>query len=150
MADLVPWEPFRDAMTLREAMSRLFEDSFLRPGGAAAPEAAGSWPLLDVYEQDDGLVLKASVPGMNPEELEVTVTGDVLTIQGEHKETTAGEARNYLRREHRYGSFCRQLTLPAGIDTGKINASYENGVLVLELPKREEVKPRTIRVNVTR
>jgi HSP20 family protein len=102
---------------------------------------------LDVYETEDSLVLKAAVPGVAPEDIDVTVTGDVLTIKGELKpEEEAEGRRNYLHRERRYGAFYRQLTLPSAIDAGKVTASFDNGILKLEMPKREEVKPKTVKI----
>jgi HSP20 family protein len=86
------------------------------------------------------------VPGVRPEDIEVTVTGDLLTIKGEFKSEEKTEKRNFIRQERRYGSFCRQLGLPTSVDSGKAEASFENGILTLTLPKVEAVKPKTVRV----
>lgn len=149
MADLVPFEPLRDMMTLREAMNHLFEESFLRPGLLLGAAGESALPAMDIYETKDALVLKAVVPGLRPEDIEVTMTGDVLTIRGERREEmpAEGEQRRYLQREHRYGSFVRQLTLPAGIDSSKVSATFENGILTLEMPKVEEIRPKTIKIS---
>lgn len=147
MSNLVPWEPLREMMSLRDAMNRLFEESVLRPGVLGSEGGTGVGAPLDVYETGDEIVLKASVPGLRPEDIDVSITGDVLTIKGEYKtELESDQQRNYLRQERRFGSFCRQLTLPSAIDANKVNATFENGVLTLEMPKREEVKPKSVKI----
>jgi len=146
MAELVRWNPARDAVSLREAMDRLFEESFLRPDLFGSGESPASALPLDMYETENDVVVKASVPGVKPEDLQVTVTGDLLTIKGEFKTEEKTEKRNFLRQERRYGSFCRQLGLPTGVDSGKAEASFENGILTLTLPKVEAVKPKTVKV----
>ena len=98
------------------------------------------------YETENDLIVKASVPGVKPEDIEVTVTGELLTIKGEFKTEEKTEKRNSLRQERRYGSFCRQVTLPVGVDSNKAAANFENGILTLTLPKVEAVKPKTVRV----
>jgi HSP20 family protein len=133
-------------MSLREAMDRLFEDAFLRPGWFGIGETAANLVAVDMYETDDHLVVKATVPGVKPENIDVTVTGDLLTIKGEFKSEEKTEKRNYLRQERRYGSFCRQIGLPAGVDANKAKATFEHGVLTLELPKTEAVKAKSIKV----
>lgn len=147
MGNLVPWEPFREMMSLRDAMNRLFEESFLRPGALGMSEETPMNTPLDVYETDNSVVLKAAVPGVKPEDLDVSITGDVLTIKGEYKDEPEPEKkRNYIRQERRYGSFSRTLTLPTSVDANNITATFENGVLTLEMPKREEVKPKSVKI----
>ena len=149
MSNMVPWEPFREMMSLREAMNRLFEESLVRPGFVGGTEGgAGVAAPLDVYETEESVVLKAAVPGIKPEDLDVSITGEVLTIKGEFKqeEQTSGQ-RNYLRQERRFGSFCRQLTLPTAVDANKVSATFDDGILTLEMPKREEVKPKTVKIS---
>lgn len=146
MADMVPFEPFREMVSLRDAMSRLFEESFLRPGVFESENTAVLAPI-DVYETKDNVVLKAAVPGLKPEDLDISITGDVLTIKGEYKtEEQPEKERNYLRQERRYGSFTRQLTLPTAVDTNNVTASFENGILTLEMPKKEAVKPKSVKI----
>ena len=142
MAELVRWSPARDTVSLREAMDRLFEESFLRPDLFGTGEAAAGALPLDMYETENDVVVKASVPGVKPEDIEVTVTGDLLTIKGEFKSEEKTEKRNFLRQERRYGSFCRQLGLPVRVDSNKATASFENGILTLTLPKVEAVNRR--------
>ncbi len=146
MANLSRWEPAREMLSLREAMDRLFEESFLRPGTFGGGESPIAALPVDLYETDDALVVKATVPGVKPEEIEVTITGDLLTIKGEFKSEEKTEKRNYLRQERRFGSFCRQVGLPSGVDSSKAKATFENGVLTLDLPKVEPVKAKTVKV----
>ena len=146
MANLVRWEPVRDLVSLREAMDRLFEESFVRPwGGRLAPREAGSL-ALDMYETDEAVVVKLAIPGVKPEDIDVSVTGDVLTIKGETKAEEEVKGENYIRRERRYGAFSRSVSIPVTVVSDKGEAEFEDGVLTLTLPKAEEVKPRAIKV----
>jgi HSP20 family protein len=146
MAELVRWEPRREMTSLRDAMDRLFEDAFIQPGWFAPAWGAAEMLPVDVYETDDQLVVKATVPGVKPEEIEVTVTGDLLTIKGEFKGEEKIEKPNYLRQERRSGSFCRQVGLPAGVSAEGARATFENGVLTLEMPKVEVAQPKSVKV----
>ena len=146
MANIVRWEPFRDLISLREAMDRLFEESFIRPrSGWLAPVGIGGL-AVDVYETDQDVIVKSSVPGVRPEDIDITITGDTLTIKGQTKAEEKVERANYIRQERRYGAFSRSLTLPTTIVAEKAKAEFEDGVLTLTLPKAEEVKPKTIEV----
>jgi HSP20 family protein len=142
---LVRWEPFRDLVTLREAMDRLLAESFVRPG-VAFPSVGIEGPAVDMYQTQDDIVVKAAVPGVKPEDIDIAVTGDILTIKGELKEEEKVEEGNYLRQERRYGQFMRELALPTQVNADKAKAEFEHGVLTLHLPKAEEVKPKSIRV----
>jgi HSP20 family protein len=146
MSSLMRWDPFRDTLSLRNAMDRLFEDSFVTPhlGWIAPASAAGM--ALDVYETKEQVVIKAALPGVKPEETEVTITGDTLTIRGESKEEKEVKEESYIRKERHFGSFARSVTLPAGLEADKAEATFENGVLTLKIPKSEQVKPRSIKV----
>ena len=140
------WEPFKEMMTLRNAIDRLFEDSFVRPSSWFFDgEGRGTIPL-DMYQTADNLVVKASLPGFKPEEVEISITGDTLTIRGEHKEEMEVKEEDYFCRERRYGSFSRTVTLPVSIKSDRAEATFENGVLTLTLPKAEEAKPKQIKV----
>ncbi len=147
MSSLIRWQPFGDLVSLRDAMDRLFEDSFVTPRNW--PTLAG-WnePSLDVYETANDVVVKAALPGFKPEDVDITLTGDVLTISGETHEETEQKDKNYLRRERRSGSFTRSITLPEGLQADKAEAKFENGILTLTLPKSEQVKPKKIQVQV--
>ena len=149
MANLTRWDPFSDMLSLRQAMDRLFEDAWVRPGGwgAAASDGNSAMTLpVDVYETGDELVLTASVSGIKPEDIDITVQGDVLTIKGETKSEQTANEGNYHRRERRFGQFYRQVALPAAVKADGAQAHFENGVLKLHLPKAEEAKERRIPV----
>lgn len=144
---IVRWDPFNEMVSLRDAMNRLFEDSFIRPGAWPASFEGTAWTLpLDVIETKDDILVKASVPGLKPEEIDISVTGGVLTIKGETKSEQKVEEGSYIRQERRYGSFQRTITLPADVVADKAKAEFESGVLTLTLPKAEEAKPKTIKV----
>lgn len=146
MMNLVRWEPFRDLVSLREAMDRLFEESFVRPRARWLAPAGVETLAVDMYETDDAVVVKSAIPGAKPEDLDVSVTGDTLTIKGETRTEEEVKEENYIRRECRYGSFCRSLTIPVPVVSDKAEAEFEDGVLILTLPKAEEVKPKAIKV----
>lgn len=139
------WEPWSELMTLRDAMDRLFEESFIRPGRLLGAPDGGGVPV-DMFQQDGNLVVKAPLPGVKPEDIEVTVVGDTLTIKGETKAETEVKEENVIRRERRFGAFTRSVSLPTPVDTSKANATFENGVLTLTLPVAEEAKPKAIKV----
>jgi HSP20 family protein len=132
-------------MSLRQAMDRLFEDSFVKPSSAWPELGIGELPI-DMYQTDNDVVVKASLPGVKPEEVDISITGDTITIKGEHKEEKEVKEEDYLRRERRYASFNRSLMVPVSVKSDKAEATFENGVLTLTLPKAEEVKPKQIKV----
>jgi HSP20 family protein len=144
MSSIIRWQPFEDLVSLRDAMDRLFEESFIRPRAWMVPFEGGL--TVDVYETEDNVVVEASLPGVKPEEIEVNLTGDVLTIKGETKSEKEENGDRYIRRERRYGSFCRSVSLPAGLEGGKAEAEFEHGILKLTIPKAEAVKPKVIEV----
>lgn len=148
MRSLVRWEPFSDLISLRDAMDRLFEESFVRPSrGFLAPWWRGEGQLaLDMYETDDAVVVKAAVPGVKPDDIDITITGDTLTIKGELKAEEEVKRENYIYQERRYGAFSRSVSLPEGLNTDKAEATFENGVLTLNIPKAEAVKPKVIQI----
>jgi HSP20 family protein len=137
--------PIRDMLSLREAMDRLFDESFVRPFGSSTL-AAGYGVALDVQTEKEDYVLRANVPGLKPEDLHVEVVDNTVTIRGEIKEESKTEQENYLLQERRYGQFSRSITLPTPLDPGKAEATIENGVLVLRLPKAEEARPKMITI----
>ncbi len=144
---LIRWDPFREMISLREAIDRLFEESFVRPRGWLEAERVMSVPL-DIYEEGDDLIVKATVPGVRPEDLNVQIQNNVLTISGETKEERERKEASYHLREHRYGRFERSVTLPYSVQVDKAEATFEHGVLRLRLPKAEEVRGRRIEVKV--
>lgn len=147
MADLIRWDPFREMMSLRDAMDRMFENAFISPR-TTSWFTEGEIPLaLDVVEEDDKYIVKASVPGINPDDLEITYDNNMLTIKGEIKEEKEVEEKRYHIHERRFGTFSRSIVLPSTIDVDKIDAQYKDGILSLSLPKVEEAKPKKIKVH---
>ena len=145
---LTRWEPFREMVSLREAMDRLFEESFWRPLSAWPVGNGGLTVPVDMYETEDSLVITAAVPGLKPEDVNISISGNTLTIKGEFKSEKEGERGTVHFRERRYGKFQRSFTLPANFDTEKVEAAFENGILTITLPKLEEAKPKHIPVKV--
>ncbi len=147
--DVVRWDPSNEMISLRDAMNRLFEDSFIRPSLWPLPfEEGGSVLPVDVMETKDDFQIRASVPGFKPEDIDVSVTGETLTIKGEVKTEEKREEGSYIRKERRFGSFQRTLTLPSSVMADKARAEFENGVLILTLPKAEQAKPKAIKVSI--
>jgi HSP20 family protein len=140
------WAPFRDAVSLRDAMNTLFQDSFVRPGNAAAQNAYAALPL-DVCETEHEFVIKAALPGVNPDDVEITVHGDTLTIRGESKADDEKKGEHWHLRERRFGAFQRSVALATPVNSEKAQANYDLGVLTLTLPKAESAKPRQIKIN---
>ena len=145
MASLMRWEPFGEMRSLRGRMDRLF-DGFLRGPRLVPWESAELAFPLDVYETEESLVVKAPLPGARPDDVEISITGDILTIKGESKSEEEVKQENYHRRELRYGSFCRSVPLPTGVEHGKAEATFEHCILTVTLPKTAEAKPKTIEV----
>jgi HSP20 family protein len=137
-------DPFAE---LRGSMDRLFDDGFTRQWRIAprALEYQAGFPV-EVSETEDGVDVKALLPGIRPEEVDITVSDGVLTIKAEHRDEKEDKKRDFYRREIRYGAFQRSLRLPKGVDADKADASYENGVLRLQLPKSEALRPKQIKV----
>jgi HSP20 family protein len=142
------FDPFRDLAILQDRMNRLFNDSY---GNRTEDHMLnrGTWtPAVDIYEIDGALVVKAELPDMKREDIDVNVENNTLTIRGERELDTQIKQENFHRIERAYGSFVRTFSLPATVDTAKIAAEYKNGVLTVKLPVREEAKPRSIDVAV--
>ncbi len=139
------WDPLREMSALRHSMDRLMEDSAFNPARFWREFTEGS-VAMDVYQTANEVVVKVSLPGMKPEDVNITLTGDTLTISGESKVEEEVKRENYLLQEHRYGSFSRTITLPGGLKTDKAEAVFENGVLTLTIPRTEEHKPKTIKI----
>ena len=143
MSNITRWEPFRDLATVRKDMDRLFDEFFAMP---TTTPIGWSTPMVDMYQTEDDIVVKATLPGLDPEELDIQITGDMLNIRGEIKHEVEEKEAKYHLREHRYQSFARSLTLPAAVVADKAKAEMDNGILTLTLPKAEEAKPKTITV----
>ncbi len=147
MSDLMRLDPLGEMLSLRQAMDRLFQEAFVRPGGFTAASGQGGMGLaLDLLEDDENLVVTAGLPGVKPEDIEISVQGDLLTIRGEARAESESGKGQYHRRERSYGSFFRQIQLPVRVQSESAEARFENGVLTLRLPKAEEARERRIAV----
>lgn len=144
---VVRWEPFRDLVALQDRISRILDDRFGRTHAEESLTGAIT-PPVDIYENADALVLEADVPGLNLEELDIRVEDNTLTIRGERKPAREVAEESYHRAERPYGVFTRSFSLPSTIDAERIDASYRDGVLRLTMAKREESKPRQIKVQI--
>ena len=140
------WDPFREMMTLREAMDRFLQQGVMRPGQLLSGMRPDAIPL-DVVERDDAFVVMAAIPGVKPEDVEVVVQGERLTIRAQCRGEDERHGDNWLMREHRSGSLQRTLTLPASVSSENAEARIENGVLSLRLPKAQEARPHRISVS---
>ncbi|BAU23945.1 heat shock protein Hsp20 [Caldimicrobium thiodismutans] len=145
MAELTIWRPFQD---LKKEMDRLWQEFF---GKSYLPERweVIEWaPAVDVSETDDEVIVKADLPGVKPEEIEINLVDNVLTIKGEKKREAEEKKENYYRVERYYGSFMRAIQLPSEVDVEKVKAQYKDGVLKVTLPKKPEAKKKLIKVEV--
>lgn len=148
---IVRWQPFRDLVSLQDRMNQMFEESArtLPRGGSEEDWVGGSWaPAVDIYEQDGNIVLKAEIPGVDPKKVDIRLENNILTLRGERLFEGEVKRDQYHRVERSYGVFSRAFTLPSVVDQEKIKAEYKDGVLKLNLPKREEAKPKQITINV--
>ena len=143
MSNLIRWEPAREMMTLREAMDHLFDDAFTRP---LTLRDGWSAPAIDMYQTDDEIVVKASLPGVKADEVQINITGEILTIKGETKQVEEKKDKAWHMREQRWGTFERAIALPTEVTADKAKAEFENGILTITLPKAEEVKPKIINI----
>jgi len=140
------WDPMSEMMSLRHVMDRLFEDAWVPSWGTvrgAVESGFGTLPV-DIYETEDAVVVTASLPGLKPEDIDITVQGDMLRIQGEIKHDQEVKDDQFHRRERRFGHFQRELALPTSVRADGVEAQFEHGVLTLHLPKAEEAKARRI------
>lgn len=147
MRTIARWEPFRGVTNLQDQINRLFKETFERTGEESSLSA---WaPAVDIYETEQELVVKADLPEVDPKDLDIRVENNLLTIRGERKFEKKVNEENYLRVERSYGSFARSFSLANTVNPDAIKADFQNGVLTLSIPKREEAKPKQIKVNVT-
>jgi HSP20 family protein len=147
MRTLTRWEPFRGANSLQDQVNRLFNDVLERRGEESSLTA---WaPAVDIYETEQELVVKADLPDVDPKDLDIRVENNILTIRGERKFEKKVSEENYLRVERAYGSFARSFTLANTVNSDAIKAEYQSGALTMTIPKKEEAKPKQIKVNVS-
>lgn len=140
------WDPFREAVSLRDAVNSLLQESFVRPGGVSPQGAPAPLPL-DVCETENDFVVKAALPGVKPEDVQITVHGETLTIRGENKAEEERKGEHWHLRERRFGTFQRAVALNSPVDVEKSRAQFEHGVLTLTLPKAEAARPRQIKIS---
>ena len=145
--NVVQYAPFRGLSTLQDQVNRLFNESIVR--GHGEESAITTWaPAVDIYETPNELVVKADLPEVEEKDIDIRVENNLLTIRGERKFEKSVSEDNYLRVERTYGSFSRSFSLPNTVNAEAIHAEYKNGVLTVNLPKREESKPRQVKVSV--
>lgn len=146
MTMLMRWYPSTELVSLGRAMDRLFEDGY--PWRVWSTFEGSVSPAIDVYQTDESVVVKAALPGIKPEDVEITITGYTISISGETKAEEEVKKENYFYQERRIGSFRRVITLPEGLKTDHADATFENGVLTISIPKAEEAKPKQFKVKV--
>lgn len=142
------WDPFRDVLALQNRLNSLFDDFTRGQGDQDALTTAAFVPPVDIYEDDHKVVLKLEVPGIRQDELDIRVENNTLTIRGERKFEKEEKQENFHRIERRYGNFYRAFTVPSTVDTESVQASYDAGVLKIEMHKKAEAKPKQIKVNI--
>ena len=146
---LIRWRPTRDLLNIRDEVNRLFDNFFTGLPERRRGLLEGEWaPSIDVAETDNEVVVTAELPGVKQDDVDITITDDVLTLKGEKKEEKEVKEKNYHRIERSYGSFQRSVSLPAGVQADKAKATYKDGVLHITVPTAEEAKPKQIKINV--
>jgi HSP20 family protein len=142
------WDPFRDLVTLQDRMNRLFQETLARPQGQESIEA-GQWaPAVDIFEDADRIVLLADLPGIEQSAIELRVDDNVLVLRGERRQASEARPEGTHRAERPHGTFVRSFGLPRNVDQGGIKATHRNGVLEVVLPKKQEARAKSIRVDV--
>lgn len=145
---IVRWEPFRNAASLQDRINRMFDEAFGK-GKDMGDLGIGAWqPSVDIYETDSGIVIEAELPGVKQDDIHIEVENHILSLKGERKENNEVKEDNYYRRERVVGRFHRAFTLPVDCNHDAIKASFNNGVLRLEIPKPEEKKPKKVAIQV--
>jgi len=147
---LIKWDPFGDLLSIQEKMNKLFEDTLTHQGRTYKPDeelSMAQWaPPVDIYETENEIILKAELPEIKKEDVEINVENNVLTLKGERKFEKETKKENYHRVERSYGSFKRSFTLPTTVDQEKIDASFDDGILKIAMAKKEETKPKQISI----
>ena len=144
--NIIRWTPFRDLVTVREKMNNIFEEAFSSRGEEKDMIASTWTPSVDIYENENELVLSAEAPGIEDKDIEIKIENNTLSIQGERKIEKETKEENYHRIERSYGSFYRSFTLPTNINQDNIKAEYDNGVLRISMPKKPELQPKKVKV----
>lgn len=143
---LIRWDPYRQMRSFRNAMDRFFEESIRRMRGEEQEMEAGLYIPVDVFESGDHLVITAVAPGAKPENLDVSVSGNTLTVRGEIKQDPESEGKDVYFQERMYGPFSRSITLSSEYDLDKVEATCSNGIIRITVPKSGEAKPKQIKV----
>jgi HSP20 family protein len=144
---MIRWDPGKDIMTLKQAINKLFEESEIIPSSFTFQVGEGNIPV-DLYQTETVIILKASMAGVRPEEINISVTGDMLIIKAERKEDKEIKDKDYIRKENHYGTISRSVRLPIEVDTDKAEAKFDNGMLILTMPKSEKAKPKQIKIQL--
>ena len=143
------WDPFRDLLNIQSEMNKLFGNSALKSLDKKDAFDGGFWaPAVDIHEEKDSYLIKADLPGVKQNEIDISVDDDILTLKGERKVEKEEKDKNYYRFERAYGAFQRSFALPSSVDVTKIAANYKDGVLEMKIPKAEEVKKKQIKIEV--
>ncbi len=145
---VVKWDPLRDLLSIQDRMNRLFEQTLSRSRAEEGITASTWSPAVDIYETPETIIMKADLPGLSREDIEIQIRDNTLTLRGERRFAKDVQQENYLRIERAYGAFQRNFTLPATVQQEKIRAIFRDGVLELTLPKAEEAKPKKIAIEV--
>ncbi len=146
---IVRFEPFSGVSGVQSQFDRFLREAF-SPASGSGEASTRTWaPPVDIYENGDSLVLKAELPGVNPDDVEIRVEDNTLYLKGNRKFENEVKEQNYHRVERSYGTFTRTFALPNSIDADKVGASYKDGILTLTMPKKEEAKPKTIKISVS-
>jgi len=148
---IVRWlDPFRDLTSIQERMNQIFEDALSRSRGRDEGLRTGMWtPAVDIYEKNDSVVVKAEIPGVEKDQISVEVKDGILTLRGERKFERDVKEESYHRIERSYGTFMRSFSLPVSVDQEKVKATFRDGVLEVELPKKEQAKPKQVKVDIS-
>jgi HSP20 family protein len=142
MSNMIRWEPMRQMMSMRNMMDNMMQDLYERPFGLSEM----GFPTVDLVQTEEAVIIKATLPGIKPDDLQLSVTGETLTMRGEIRQEEEYKEATYHIRERNYGTFSRSITLPVQVVSDQAKAEFENGVLTLTLPKAEEIRPKTITV----
>ena len=146
MSNLIRWEPGREMISLRDAMDRLFSEAFTRPWSLTTGAWRGNLPAIDLWQDSNSVFVKASLPGWKANDVQISITGDMLTLRGEYKKEQDRSEESYQMRENAYGSFERTVMLPAPVEADHAKAEFEDGILTVTLPKSAQARPKTITV----
>jgi len=146
--NLVRWNPWREMETFSDRVNRLFDGRFFSPVWLSEESGLRDWaPVVDIYDHDEKIVVKAELPGVDKKDIHVDVKDGVMTLRGERSFENEVKEGNYHRKERAFGKFHRSFTLPEGLDPDKVEADYKDGVLKIEIPKPEEKKPKKITIH---